>query len=97
MSIILFFVEHSDKMLRKFYLFTDEKEPMMYDSYLCFLMEIETLNLGEYKGESRTFVKSKYVKNLVPMDDFPVEEHFNDNKEAMAKFMFTMSLIYRNI
>ena len=68
----------------------------MYDSYLCFLMERKTLNLGEYKGESRTFVKSKYVKKLVPIDEFPVEEKWGDGDEY-KRFEFTIKLILKNI
>ena len=68
----------------------------MYDSHLCFLMEIKTLNLGEYKGESRTFVKSKYVKNLVPMDEFPAEEMWG-NRDEYKRFEFTIKLILKNI
>lgn len=92
----LFFVEHTNPWLRDYYLFTDEEKPGMYDSYLCFLMEIKTLHLGEYQGESRTFVKSKYVKNLVPMDEFPAEEMWGDT-EMYKRFEFTMKLILKNI
>ena len=69
----------------------------MYDSYLCFLMEKKTLFLAEYKGESRVFVKSKYVKKLTDMNDFRVEEVFNDNPKMMKRFMFTIKLILKNI
>ena len=93
---MLYFVEHTDPMLREFYLFTDELEPTLHNSHLCFLIERKTLNLGEYRGESRTFIKSKYVKGLVPMDDFPIEEMFGD-LELMKRFDFTMKLIYKNM
>ena len=93
---MLYFVEHTDPMLREFYLFTDEKEPQMYNSYLCFLMEIKTLYLIEYQDQSRVFVKSRYVKKLVPMNDFPVEEMFGD-PEMMKRFLFTIGKMYENI
>lgn len=93
---MLYFVEHTDPMLRDFYLFTDEKEPVMHDSYLCFLMERKTLYLGEHNGQSRVFVKSKYVKNLVSMDDFPADEMFGDVK-MYKRFILTMRLILKNM
>ena len=92
---MLYFVEHTDPTLRDFYLFTTEKEPQMYNSYLCFLMERKTLYLGEYQGQSGVQVKSKYVKRLVPMNDFPVEEMFGDPK-MMKRFLFTIKLILKN-
>ena len=54
--LTLYFAEHTDPRLREFYLFTDEKEPQMYDSYLCFLVEMKTLHLGEYQGQSHQSV-----------------------------------------
>ena len=93
---MLYFVEHGDPMLRDYYLFTDEKKPNMYDSYLCFLMERKTLYLGEHRGESKVQVRSKYVKNLVPMDEFPVEEVFGDLK-LYKRFEFTIKLILKNM
>lgn len=92
----LYFVEHTDPMLREFYLFTDEEKPTLHNSHLCFLMERKTLYLGEYKGESRVFVKSKYVKNLVPMDDFPADEMFGD-VDKYKRFIFTMKMILKNM
>ena len=90
---MLYFVEHTDPRLRDYYLFTDEKEPTMNDSYLCFLMEKKTHYLGEYDEQSRVFVNKKYVKKLSPMDeDFPAEEMFGD-----TAFEFTMKKIYENI
>lgn len=93
---MLYFAEHTDPMLREFYLFTDEKEPNMYDSYLCFLVEIKTLHLGEYKGESRIQVNSKYIRNLVPMNELPAEEMWGERK-MMKRFLYTMKLILKNI
>ncbi len=92
----LYFVEHTSPRLRDYYLFTDEVEPTMYDSHLCFLMERKTLYLGEYQGESRTFVHKKYVKNLVPMEDFPVEEMFGD-PSLYKRFESTIRLILKNM
>jgi len=93
---ILYFVEHTDPMLRNFYLFTDEKEPQMYNSHLCFLMDRKTFHLAEYKGESRVFVNKKYVKNLIPIDEFPTEEMFGD-LDMYKKFEFTIKLMLKNI
>ena len=93
---MLFFVEHTDPMLREFYLFTDEEEANMYDSYLCFLVERKTLHLGEYKGISRVQIRSKYVKGLVKMEELPTEEMFGD-PDTMRRFEYTMKLILRNI
>lgn len=93
---MLYFVEHGDPMLRDYYLFTDEKEPNMYNSYLCFLMERKTLYLGEYKGESKVQVRSKYVKTLVPMDEFPAEEMWGDTI-MYKRFVSTMKLILKNM
>ncbi len=93
---MLYFVEHTDPRLRGFYLFTDEEKPIMNDSYSCFLMERKTLYLGEYDDQSRVFVNSKYVKGLVSMEDFPVDEMFGDLK-MMKRFEFTMKLILKNI
>ena len=92
----LYFVEHTSPMLRNYYLFTDEGEPTMNDSYLCFLMEMKTLHLGEYDGQSRVFVNKKYVRSLVPMDEFPAEEMFGDT-EKYKRFEFTIALILRNM
>ena len=96
MEQMLYFVEHTDPSLRNFYLFTSEGEPNPYGSHLCFLMERKTLYLGEYQGQSGIQVKSKYVKELISMEDFPVEEYFNDNREMMKRFLFTIKLILRN-
>ncbi len=93
---MLYFVEHTDPRLRGYYLFTDEKEPTMNDSYLCFLMERKTLYLGEHDGQSRVFVNKKYVKKLVPMDEFPAEEMFGDT-DMYRRFEFTMKMILRNM
>ena len=93
---MLYFVEHTDPMLRGFYLFTDEKEPNLYGSYLCFLVERKTLHLGEYKGQSKVQVNSRYVKNLVPMSELPAEEMWGE-PEMMKRFLYTMKLILRNI
>jgi len=93
---MLYFAEHTDPTLRGFYLFTDEKEPNLYGSYLCFLMERKTLHLGEYKEQSRVQVKSKYVRGLVPMSELPTEEMFGDPK-MMKRFEYTMKLILKNI
>ncbi len=92
----LFFVEHSDPMLRDYYLFTDEAEPNMYNSYLCFLVERKTLYLGEVRGESKIQVKSRYVKDLVTMDDFPAEEMWGDIN-MRKRFISTMKLILKNM
>lgn len=92
----LYFVEHTDPMLREYYLFTDEAEPNMYDSHLCFLMERKTLYLGEYNGESKTQVRSRYVKNLVPMEEFPVEEMFGD-PNMYKRFESTIRLMLKNM
>ena len=92
----LFFVEHTDPMLRDFYLFTDEGEPTMNDSYLCFLMEMKTLHLGEHDGQSRVFVNKKYVKKLVPMDEFPADEMFGD-VNMYKRFVYTMKMILKNM
>jgi len=92
----LYFVEHSDPMLRDFYLFTDESEPNLYNSFLCFLMERKTLYLGEYKHESRIQVKTQYVKNLIPMDEFPADEMFGD-VNMYKRFILTMRLILKNM
>ena len=92
----LYFVEHTDPMLRGFYLFTDEEKPVMHDSYLCFLMERKTLHLGEYEGQSRVPVKSKYVRGLVSMEDFPVEEMFGD-VAMMKRFEYTIRLMLKNM
>ena len=92
----LYFVEHTDPMLREYYLFTDEKEPNMYNSYLCFLMERKTLYLGEHNGESKVQIKSRYVKNLVPMDEFPVEEVFGDSN-MYKRFEFSIKLMLKNM
>jgi len=93
---MLYFVEHTDPMLRGFYLFTDEKEPNLYGSYLCFLVERKTLYLGEYKGQSRVQIKSKYVKRLIPEEEFPTEGMWG-NLEMEKIFESTMKLIYENI
>jgi len=92
---MLYFVEHTDPSLRSFYLFTSEGEPNPYGSHLCFLMEIKTLHLGEYRGQSGVQVKSKYVKKLISMEDFPVEEMFSD-PGMMKRFLFTIKLILKN-
>jgi len=92
----LYFVEHTSPMLRDYYLFTDEREPTMNDSYLCFLMEMKTLHLGEYDGQSRVFVNKKYVKKVVPMDEFPAEEMFGDT-DKYKRFVSTIKLILRNM
>ena len=90
-----YFVEHTDPKLREFYLFTSEGEPNPYGTHLCFLMERETLHLGEYRGESGVQVRSKYVRGLISMEDFPVEEMFGD-PGMMERFLFTIKLILRN-
>jgi len=92
----LYFVECTSPIFRDYYLFTDEGEPTMNDSYLCFLMERKTLHLGEYNGQSRVFVNKKYVKKVVPMDELPVEEMFGDT-EKYKRFEFTIALILRNM
>jgi len=92
---MLYFVEHTDPRLREFYLFTSEGEPNPYGSYLCFLVERKTLYLGEYRGQSGVQVKGKYVKRLISMEDFPVEEMFGDPR-MMERFLFTIKLILRN-
>ena len=92
---MLYFVEHTDPSLRNFYLFTSEGEPNPYGSHLCFLMERKTLYLGEYQGQSGVQVKSKYVKKLISMEDFPVEEMFGD-PNMMERFLFTIKLILKN-
>ncbi|KKM68964.1 hypothetical protein LCGC14_1455680 [marine sediment metagenome] len=93
---MLYFVEHGDPMLRDYYLWTDEKEPTMNDSYLCFLMEIKTLYLSEHEGQSRVFVNKKYVKKLIPIEEFPVEEKFGDIDEY-KRFEYSIKKIMENI
>ena len=92
---MLYYVTHTDPMLREFYLFTSEGEPNPYGSHLCFLMDMKTLHLGEYRGQSGVQVKSKYVKDLTSMEDFPVEEMFGD-PNMMERFLFTIKLILKN-
>lgn len=92
----LYYVEETDPRLIDYYLFTDEGEPSMNDSYLCFLMEKKTLYLGEYDEQSRVFVNKKYVKKVVPMDEFPAEEMWG-NTDDYGKFISTIKLILKNM
>jgi hypothetical protein len=96
MNKTLYFVEHTDSRLSNYYLFTDEGEPFLHDSFLCFMLDRKTLDLSDHDGQSRVFVNKRYVKRLINMDNFPVEEMFGDDR-LRKSFEESMKLIYNNI
>jgi len=92
----LYFAEHTDPYLRDFYLFTAEKEPGYTDYYLCMGIDRQTLHIKDYNNETGIMVHKKFIKMLIPIDDFPIEEMFGD-LNMYKKFEFSIDLIRKNL
>lgn len=92
----LYFVEHSDPYLRSFYLFTAEKEPGYGDYYFCMGIDIKTMHIKPYNDSDGIHVHKRFVKDLVPIDDVPIDEMFGDLK-MYKKFEWSIKMIRKQL
>ncbi len=93
---MLYFVEHTDPYLRSFYLFTTEKEPGYGDYHLCMGIDHKTMHIKDYNNETGINVHKRFIKNLVPIDDVPIEEMFG-NVEMYKRFEWSIKKIRENL
>ena len=93
---MLYFVEHTDPYLRNFYIFTVEGKPGYGDYYMCMGIDTKTLHIKDYNDETGIRLHKRFVKNLVPIDDFPIMEMFGDLR-MYKKFEWSIGQIRKNL
>jgi len=92
----LFFAEHTDPYLQSFYLFTTEEKPGYGNYHICIGIDKKTLYIKDYNGETGIRLHKRFVKDLVPIGDFPIEEMFGDVK-LYKRFEWSIKTIRKNL
>lgn len=92
----LYFVDHTDPYLQSFYLFTAEKKPGYGDYHLCMGIDKKTMHIKDYNEETGIRVHKRFVKDLVEIDNFPIEEMFG-NFRMYKKFEWSINMIKKNL
>ena len=92
----LYFVEHSDPYLQTFYLFTAEEKPGYGDCHMCMGIDKKTLHIKDYNNETGIMVHKRFIRGLIPLDDFPIMEMFGD-LHMYKKFEWSINKIRENL
>jgi len=56
----------------------------------------KTLHIKDYNEETGIMVHKRFIKGLIPIDDFPIEEMFG-NLKMYKRFEFSIKLIRKNL